>query len=236
MSDWFDPLGTADQLLPVSEGALGDWPDGRFRTSEARLVYIPVAMSELYIVGQSLPLTGLQTKHGPLLVAELKAGGRSVVPFDDNGQWRLPYRPMALRLLPLIAQADGSCWRLESKPAQSTNTAAQNAAQILQAFSGFAHSVQTASTLLRAAIKAQLLWFDKDADKGPRLMHLNQQPAELPASQAQICRVVEIMRFSQQAKGAQTGRANQQNQMITGVQRAFEPEKILSFDEDIRFS
>lgn len=236
MSEWFHALEGIAQVLPTSREQLEDWPDSRFRGSESRLTYIPVAMSELYIIGQSLPLTALQTERGPLLVAELKAGGRTVAPFDESGAWRLPYRPLALRLLPFIAQADGSCWRLESQPV--ADTVRQNPGPILQALSGFARSVQTVSALLGAAIAAGLVKFETDPTQPP-VLQLNLPPEKLEPAQAQACRLVEILRFSQQAKGMGMGMGSGQIRSTTPLfataQRSFEPEQLLSFDEAISF-
>lgn len=236
MHEWYAPLVGEAHIRSVSPDELVDVPDDRFRTREAQLDYVPVTLTEIFIVGQSLPLTVLRTVRGPLLVAELRAGGQSAMAFDAGGAWRLPYRPMALRLLPFLASADGSLSRITSDRASTIQTESQMSFPLQRAVSGFARSVSAASELIDLAVAIDLVRLDRD--DGQNALHafrLLSPPLYLEPQNAACCRLVEAIRFSQQTK-----QSPNQNTRTTGAptQARFarlRAEQLLSFDKTISF-
>lgn len=110
---WYDAIPGVTGKAPLSDATLTNWPD---RAMEDRLRYLsfcPVALGEIYLLAQYLPMTVLDGPAGPELMAVLRPDQLQRPAFDADGKLTLAYRPLALRMLPFFVEADGEIWRLE---------------------------------------------------------------------------------------------------------------------------
>lgn len=238
MVEWYSPLGLGAQVVAAQLHTLDGAPDNRFRAAEHRLNHVPIAMSELFTVGQSLPLSALQTQQGFLLVADLRAGGAAVSAFDSAGMWRLPYRPLALRLLPFIARADGSVGRISHQNAEPAAKPAQTHVPVQRALANFAASLKAAHTLLEVALEAQMLTLCEGPDEpnGMGYLELAPPPETLSPAQFPSCKLVEAIRFSQKRVGVAPQSAYAAQALAKRRPDGPCAAQFLSFDEAIRFN
>ena len=112
MTEWYAPLKGAGDLQPLEPTEVTAWPNQAFAESQPQLSHCPVGFSEAMVLSQYLPLTLVRGPHGYELAADIK----SFPCFTSKGQWRLAYKPLALRLLPFHADAAGQVFQILAGP------------------------------------------------------------------------------------------------------------------------
>jgi hypothetical protein len=237
MRDWFDAVASGLPVLSVDPAKPEGLPDSRFRALEGRLDYVPVAMSEVFVLGHALPLSALCTAQGYLLVADLRATSGRAIAFDAQGAWRMPYRPMALRLLPFLAKADGTLWRIIEQSGQSDGAVNVSPDHVQKALLGFAKSLQRANQLLAGALDAGLMQIDPEDDDSREPAHLRPTSTQtaINLKSAQSCRLVEVIRFSQRGKLHSPKTRADAISRVWKNQMNLRADQLLSFDEMISF-
>lgn len=237
MLEWFDAVASGFPVSFVDPAKPEGLPDSRFRAYEGRLDYVPVAMSEVFVLGHALPLTALCTSQGYLLVADLRTTAGRGIAFDAQGAWRMPYRPMALRLLPFLAKADGTLWRIEEQFGQSDGAVSVSPDHVKKALLGFAKSLQRANQLLADALDAGLMQIDPEdhSSREPAQLRPSLTPTTLTLKTAASCRLVEIIRFSQRGKLQSPQTRADAISRVWKNQMNLRADQLLSFDEMISF-
>lgn len=119
MSRWYDAIPGVTGKAPLSDATLAAWPDRAMEDRLHHLSFCPVALSEIYLLAQHLPMTVLEGPAGPELVADLRADRLQRPAFDAGGKLILSYRPLALRMLPFFVETDGEIWRLEDSEGET---------------------------------------------------------------------------------------------------------------------
>ncbi len=65
------------------------------------LKWVPLAVTELHLTSHYLPIAIRLSENGPQLGAILDPAYLARPPLDGAGLWRLPYKPIAIRTIPL---------------------------------------------------------------------------------------------------------------------------------------
>lgn len=118
MTRWWDDLPGVTGAHGLTPAALSGWPDRAMEGRLSRLSFCPVVLSELYTIAQHLPLVVADGPAGPELVADLRRDVLQRPAFDAEGRITLPYRPVAMRQLPFVVDADGTIMRLADSRAE----------------------------------------------------------------------------------------------------------------------
>lgn len=112
MTRWYDAIPGVTGTTSLSDATLSNWPDKAMETRLHDLDFCPIMLSELYIVARHLPMTVIESPAGPELVADLRPDRARRAAFDADGKYVLPYRPVALRMLPFFVETDGNILRM----------------------------------------------------------------------------------------------------------------------------